>query len=182
MANWGLVCQIYGDDVGLNPDGEPFVACNHCAFPICLDCYQYERCEGTQNCPQCKTRFKRLKGKSRPPPPAMQHPARAPILPHSSCLTHVPWQGDSVAVVFAGCARVLGDEEEDGIDDLENEFNWADKHDSQYVAESMLHTHMSYGRGAEFDGLHQPFQPIPNVPLLNNGVKKVGCFELHAHC
>jgi len=125
----GQVCQICGDDVGLNPDGEPFVACNECAFPICRDCYEYERREGTQNCPQCKTRFKRLKG----------------------------------------CARVPGDEEEDGVDDLENEFNWTDKHDSQYVAESMLHAHMSYGRGADFDGVPQPFQPNPNVPLLTNG-------------
>ncbi|EER93135.1 hypothetical protein BDA96_01G022500 [Sorghum bicolor] len=125
----GQVCQICGDDVGRNPDGEPFVACNECAFPICRDCYEYERREGTQNCPQCKTRFKRLKG----------------------------------------CARVPGDEEEDGVDDLENEFNWSDKHDSQYVAESMLHAHMSYGRGADLDGVPQPFQPIPNVPLLTNG-------------
>jgi cellulose synthase A len=64
---------------------------------------------------------------------------------------------------------VPGDEEEDGVDDLENEFNWSDKHDSQYVAESMLHAHMSYGRGADLDGVPQPFQPIPNVPLLTNG-------------
>lgn len=62
-----------------------------------------------------------------------------------------------------------GDEEEDGVDDLENEFNWTDKHDSQYLAESMLHAHMSYGRGADLDGVPQPFQPIPNVPLLTNG-------------
>jgi cellulose synthase A len=64
-------CQICGDDVGLTPDGEPFVACNECAFPVCRDCYEYERREGTQNCPQCKTRFKRLKGMlaSQPPNP-----------------------------------------------------------------------------------------------------------------
>ena len=61
-------CQICGDDVGLTPDGEPFVACNECAFPVCRDCYEYERREGTQNCPQCKTRFKRLKGQSVSPP------------------------------------------------------------------------------------------------------------------
>ena len=58
----GQVCQICGDDVGLAPGGEPFVACNECAFPVCRDCYEYERREGTQNCPQCKTRYKRLKG------------------------------------------------------------------------------------------------------------------------
>lgn len=72
-------------------------------------------------------------------------------------------------LLLAGCARVPGDEEEEDVDDLENEFNWKDKHDSQYVAESMLHAHMSYGRGADFDGVAQPFQPIPNVPLLTNG-------------
>ena len=58
----GQVCQICGDDVGLGAGGEPFVACNECAFPVCRDCYEYERREGTQNCPQCKTRYKRLKG------------------------------------------------------------------------------------------------------------------------
>ncbi|PRQ54227.1 putative cellulose synthase (UDP-forming) chromatin regulator PHD family [Rosa chinensis] len=58
----GQICQICGDDVGLNADGELFVACNECAFPVCRTCYEYERREGSQVCPQCKTRFKRLKG------------------------------------------------------------------------------------------------------------------------
>lgn len=62
------------------------MACNECAFPICRTCYEYERREGSQVCPQCKTRFKRLQG----------------------------------------CARVDGDEEEDNIDDLENEFKQQD--------------------------------------------------------
>jgi hypothetical protein len=110
----------------------------------------------------------------------MQHPARARRFCRTpSRLTPIP-----VAVVVAGCARVPGDEEEDGIDDLENEFSWAHRHDSQYVAESMLRAHMSYGRGgAEFDGPHQPFQPIPNVPLLTNG-QMVSTRKFHAllHC
>lgn len=59
----GQTCQICGDDVGLTADGELFVACNECAFPVCRTCYEYERREGNQVCPQCKTRFKRLKGK-----------------------------------------------------------------------------------------------------------------------
>jgi cellulose synthase A len=132
--------------VGPTPDGEPFVACNECAFPICRDCYEYERREGTQSCPQCKTRFKRLKGK---PPHGFPIPPPAPRF--------------SVSLFFfvAGCARVPGDEEEDGVDDLEDEFNWKDSgHDSQYVAESMLHARMSYGRAADV--------PQP-VPLLTNG-------------
>ncbi|XP_027340848.1 probable cellulose synthase A catalytic subunit 3 [UDP-forming] [Abrus precatorius] len=80
----GQTCKLCGDDIGVNADGDLFVACNECAFPVCKNCYEYERREGNQVCPQCKTRFKRLKG----------------------------------------CARVEGDEEEDDIDDLENEFDF----------------------------------------------------------
>ncbi|MED6220230.1 putative cellulose synthase A catalytic subunit 3 [UDP-forming] [Stylosanthes scabra] len=79
----GEVCQLCGEEIGVSEeDGDVFVACNECAFPVCRSCYQYERREGSQVCPQCKTRYKRLKG----------------------------------------CPRVEGDEDEDGIDDLENEF------------------------------------------------------------
>ena len=59
----GQVCEICGDEIGLTVDGDLFVACNECGFPACRPCYEYERREGTQNCPQCKTRYKRLKGK-----------------------------------------------------------------------------------------------------------------------
>lgn len=55
-------CQICGDPVGLNHDGDVFVACNECAFPVCRTCYEYERKEGNAVCPHCKTRYKRLKG------------------------------------------------------------------------------------------------------------------------
>nr|TKR58984.1 cellulose synthase 3 [Populus alba] len=58
----GQVCQICGDNVGKTADGEPFVACDVCAFPVCRPCYEYERKDGNQSCPQCKTRYKRLKG------------------------------------------------------------------------------------------------------------------------
>jgi cellulose synthase A len=112
-------CQICGDEVGVGFDGEPFVACN-----------EYERREGSQACPQCRTRYKRLKG----------------------------------------CPRVAGDEEEDGVDDLEGEFGLQDgaghEDDPQYVAESMLRAQMSYGRGGD---AHRDFNPVPNVPLLTNG-------------
>ncbi|XP_019177260.1 PREDICTED: cellulose synthase A catalytic subunit 2 [UDP-forming]-like [Ipomoea nil] len=79
----GQICQICGDEIEITAEGEVFVACNECAFPVCRPCYEYERREGNQACPQCKTRYKRLKGS----------------------------------------ARVDGDEEEDGIDDLEHEFD-----------------------------------------------------------
>eukprot|EP00253_Pinus_taeda_P021006 PITA_21006 len=61
----GHVCQICGEDVGLNTDGELFVACNECGFPVCRPCYEYERREGNQSCPQCNTRYKRQKGSPR---------------------------------------------------------------------------------------------------------------------
>ncbi|KAJ6413488.1 hypothetical protein OIU84_006313 [Salix udensis] len=58
----GQVCQICGDGIEITVVGEPFVACNECAFPVCRPCYEYERREGNQACPQCKTRYKRIKG------------------------------------------------------------------------------------------------------------------------
>ncbi|XP_072985485.1 probable cellulose synthase A catalytic subunit 1 [UDP-forming] isoform X1 [Typha latifolia] len=78
------VCQICGDTVGLSATGDIFVACNECAFPVCRPCYEYERKDGNQCCPQCKTRYKRHKGSP----------------------------------------RVEGDDEEDDVDDLDDEFNY----------------------------------------------------------
>ncbi|KAL5203409.1 hypothetical protein ABZP36_014361 [Zizania latifolia] len=63
----GQVCQICGDNVGVSATGDVFVACNECAFPVCHPCYEYERKEGNQCCPQCKTRYKRHKGSPRVP-------------------------------------------------------------------------------------------------------------------
>ncbi|PWA83406.1 cellulose synthase [Artemisia annua] len=80
----GQICQICGDTVGLTETGDIFVACNECAFPVCRPCYEYERRDGNQSCPQCKTRYRRLKGSP----------------------------------------RVDGDEDEDDVDDLENEFSY----------------------------------------------------------
>ncbi|WVZ60970.1 hypothetical protein U9M48_010916 [Paspalum notatum var. saurae] len=56
------VCQICGDGVGMAAGGELFTACNVCRFPVCRPCYEYERKDGTQACPQCKTKYKRHKG------------------------------------------------------------------------------------------------------------------------
>ncbi|KAK4256437.1 hypothetical protein QN277_009301 [Acacia crassicarpa] len=61
----GKECKICGDEIGINEEGEVFVACNECAFPVCRNCYEYERREGSHVCPQCKTRYKRLKGSAR---------------------------------------------------------------------------------------------------------------------
>ncbi|KAL2511642.1 Cellulose synthase A catalytic subunit 3 [UDP-forming] [Abeliophyllum distichum] len=63
LKNMGSqVCQICGDNVGLTVDRELFVACDVCAFPVCRPCYEYERKDGNQSCPQCKTRYKRHRG------------------------------------------------------------------------------------------------------------------------
>lgn len=56
------ICQICGDDVGVTLEGEMFVACTECGFPVCRPCYEYERKDGTQACPQCRTRYRRHKG------------------------------------------------------------------------------------------------------------------------
>ncbi|XP_004513402.1 transcription factor HY5 [Cicer arietinum] len=54
----GQICQICGDTIGLTTTGNVFVACHECAFPLCNPCYEYERKNVSQSCPQCKTRYK----------------------------------------------------------------------------------------------------------------------------
>ncbi|MCI18637.1 cellulose synthase A catalytic subunit 1, partial [Trifolium medium] len=61
----GQNCQICGENVGLTATGDLFVACNECGYPVCRPCYEYERKDGNQSCPQCKTRYKRHKGSAR---------------------------------------------------------------------------------------------------------------------
>ncbi|EYU46412.1 hypothetical protein ABFS82_04G045000 [Erythranthe guttata] len=57
------ICRICGDEIGiLQESGEAFVACHECGFPVCRPCYDYERSDGHQTCPQCHTRYKRHKG------------------------------------------------------------------------------------------------------------------------
>ncbi|VAI54335.1 unnamed protein product [Triticum turgidum subsp. durum] len=112
----GQACQICGDTVGVSATGDVFVACNECAFPVCRPCYEYERKDGVKCCPQCKTRYKRLKGSP----------------------------------------RVPGDEEEEDVDDLDNEFNYK----------------QGNGKGPEWQGedidlssssRHEPHHRIPRL-------------------
>ncbi|KAG6493386.1 hypothetical protein ZIOFF_048369 [Zingiber officinale] len=56
------VCRICGDEIAPRDNGQVFVACHHCGFPVCQPCYDYERREGNQTCPQCNTRYKRHRG------------------------------------------------------------------------------------------------------------------------
>ncbi|XP_020212231.1 cellulose synthase A catalytic subunit 5 [UDP-forming] [Cajanus cajan] len=128
----GQICQICGDEIEITEDGEPFVACNECAFPVCRPCYEYERREGNQVCPQCKTRYKRIKG----------------------------------------CPRVEGDEEEDGIDDLDNEFDYgyADALGLQ-PSDSMLSGRgYSYNISGNLTNLEHDMSPLNSeIPLLTYG-------------
>ncbi|KAG6510699.1 hypothetical protein ZIOFF_028730 [Zingiber officinale] len=170
----GQVCQICGDDVGLTVGGDLFVACNECAFPICRTCYEYERREGNQVCPQCKTRYC-----STVDPCGNDHscnrfcngftpPNSLVVLDLFSLRSYLHQIVGFIAFVLAGCPRVPGDEEEDDVDDLEHEFDWGDDHDSQYLAEAMLHSRMSYGRHGDINNPHV-VRPMPQVPLLTNG-------------
>ncbi|KAB2603505.1 cellulose synthase A catalytic subunit 2-like [Pyrus ussuriensis x Pyrus communis] len=139
----GQICQICGDEIEITVDGEPFVACNECAFPVCRSCYEYERREGNQACPQCKTRYKRIKGSQ----------------------------------------RVEGDEEEDDIDDLENEFDIAsnERRDPHSIAEAVLAARLNIGRGSHVNGsgISTPAEfdsasIASEIPLLTYGQEDVG--------
>ncbi|KAJ8446061.1 hypothetical protein Cgig2_017563 [Carnegiea gigantea] len=135
----GQICQICGDEIEITVDGEPFVACNECAFPVCRPCYEYERREGNQACPQCKTRYKRIKGSP----------------------------------------RVEGDEDEDDIDDIENELDYASK-DPQHIAEAMLSARLNVGRApSNASGLTTPAELdssalATEIPLLTYGQEDAG--------
>ncbi|KAK3011314.1 hypothetical protein RJ639_012392 [Escallonia herrerae] len=59
------ICRVCGDEIELRENGNLFVACYECGFPVCRPCYEYERSEGNQCCPQCNTRYKRHKGCAR---------------------------------------------------------------------------------------------------------------------
>ncbi|XP_031093607.1 cellulose synthase A catalytic subunit 2 [UDP-forming]-like isoform X2 [Ipomoea triloba] len=62
IGRFSACCLILRAAAKLHLPTELFVACNECAFPVCRPCYEYERREGNQACPQCKTRYKRIKG------------------------------------------------------------------------------------------------------------------------
>lgn len=65
-----------------------------------------------------------------------------------------------------------GDEEEDGVDDLEHEFSFdatRSRHGMQQAlaAGAMLHGHMSSGCASDSD-FPQVLHPMPQLPLLTN--------------
>ncbi|XAR59276.1 Cellulose synthase (UDP-forming) [Bertholletia excelsa] len=46
-------CNICGEQVGFNANGQVFEACNECNFPICKPCLQHEIKEGRDACVLC---------------------------------------------------------------------------------------------------------------------------------
>ncbi|KAL7212801.1 hypothetical protein ACSBR2_015478 [Camellia fascicularis] len=47
------VCNTCGEQVGLNSNGEVFVACHECSFPICKSCFDADIKEGRTACLRC---------------------------------------------------------------------------------------------------------------------------------
>lgn len=133
----GQICQICNDEIEVTVDGEPFVACNECAFPVCRPCYEYERREGNKACPQCKTRYKRIKGE-----------IIVEFLFHFC--NYIYYRQSLTNEWIAGSPRVEGDEDEDDIDDLDNEFDYGDPDalGPHPMSESMLSGRMQTGRGS----------------------------------
>ncbi|KAF3537446.1 hypothetical protein F2Q69_00023470 [Brassica cretica] len=59
------ICRICSYEVKDGDNGQTFVACHVCAFPVCKPCYEYERRNGENCCPQCNTPYKPNKGSPR---------------------------------------------------------------------------------------------------------------------
>ncbi|EPS73573.1 hypothetical protein M569_01183, partial [Genlisea aurea] len=62
----GQICQICAYNVCVSESGDAFFACNECGIPLCqYCCYECERKNGNQFCPQCKAKYQRQKGNQR---------------------------------------------------------------------------------------------------------------------
>lgn len=53
MESKSPVCNTCGEEIGVKPNGEFFVACHECSFPICKACLEYEFKEGRRICLRC---------------------------------------------------------------------------------------------------------------------------------
>ncbi|XXG90249.1 hypothetical protein AAC387_Pa12g2063 [Persea americana] len=52
-------CNTCGEPIGFRENGEVFVACYECNFPVCQDCYNYELIEGGKCCLRCSAPYVR---------------------------------------------------------------------------------------------------------------------------
>ncbi|CBI30712.3 hypothetical protein VitviT2T_015236 [Vitis vinifera] len=50
-------CTTCGEPVGFDSNGEVFVACHECNFPVCKSCLDYEIKEGRKVCLRCSTPY-----------------------------------------------------------------------------------------------------------------------------
>uniref|UniRef100_A0A1J3FGB4 Cellulose synthase n=1 Tax=Noccaea caerulescens TaxID=107243 RepID=A0A1J3FGB4_NOCCA len=53
MESKSPVCNTCGEEIGVKPNGDFFVACHECSFPICKACLEYEFKEGRRICLRC---------------------------------------------------------------------------------------------------------------------------------
>ncbi|PQQ21830.1 cellulose synthase A catalytic subunit 8 [Prunus yedoensis var. nudiflora] len=51
------VCNTCGEQVGLDANGEVFVACHECNFPVCKTCFDLDIKEGRKACLRCGTPY-----------------------------------------------------------------------------------------------------------------------------
>lgn len=47
------ICINCGEQVGLDHNGEVFVACHDCNYPMCKSCFDYEIKDGRSSCLRC---------------------------------------------------------------------------------------------------------------------------------
>lgn len=89
-------------------------------------------------------------------------------------------------VEIAGSPRVEGDEDEDDIDDLDNEFDYGNLDDfgPHHAAEGSYGSHLNSGRGSHPNASHIPGQsehePSPlgsEIPLLTYGEEVSGVLQ-----
>ncbi|KAK9223952.1 hypothetical protein WN944_012401 [Citrus x changshan-huyou] len=57
MQSGAPVCNTCGDQVGFTANGEVFVACSECNFPICKSCFDDEIKEGRKACLRCASPY-----------------------------------------------------------------------------------------------------------------------------
>ncbi|XP_028764804.1 cellulose synthase A catalytic subunit 8 [UDP-forming] [Neltuma alba] len=57
MQSGAPLCNTCGEQVGFDANGEVFVACHECNFPICKACFDFEISEGRRVCLRCGTPY-----------------------------------------------------------------------------------------------------------------------------
>lgn len=57
MESADPICHTCGQQIGLNSNGEPFIACHECNYPMCKSCFESEIRGGRVACICCGTPF-----------------------------------------------------------------------------------------------------------------------------